>query len=164
MLFKTHFKLNLSPSKHIVELSLPSDNLKSNPVKWLLTLEYGLLWCRSKIKAAHTNLSEAEKLLDLSQCISLTFSLHQSSSSNLHSKLKSLMVLSVSSLRPEFGQAKPFWHCSHEAANILQLALMKWKRMARKAPASPLILPVACWDGNPKDWGVWLGSSGNLFH
>ena len=34
--------------------------------------------------------------------------------------------------------------------------------MARKAQASPLILPLTCWDGNPKDWGVWLASFGQL--
>ena len=67
--------------------------------RWFL----GCLWCRSRIRA-HNELSEAEKLLDLSQDIFLlTTSMHQSSSSNLHRNLNSKKIRPVGH---EFGQAK----------------------------------------------------------
>ena len=56
--------------------------------------------------------------------------------------------INESPLRPELGQAKFFElfssHCSHEATNILQLAL-KWRRKTRTAQASPrLSLSMSC--------------------
>ena len=74
-----------------LQLSLPSDKVtlsSDSSRKWI----FGCLLGRPRIRA-HNKLSEAEKLLDLSQYIFL-FTIHQSSSSNLHCKLKLRKVVS----------------------------------------------------------------------
>ena len=51
--------------------------------------------------------------------------------------MKAQAEISESPLRPELGQSKFSRHCLHEATNILQLALRRWKLKARNAQASP---------------------------
>ena len=119
--------------------------------RWFL----GCLWCRSRIRA-HNELSEAEKLLDLSQDIFLlTTSMHKSSSSNLHRKLNSKKSdLSDMSLdRPSFSslltwlagwetvQVPGHCQCRRQELTLASRATwslvlrLTWKHLEKRHPA-----------------------------
>ena len=59
-------------------------------------MAFGYLWCRYRIRA-HNKVSDVEKLCDLS-LYNFLFTMHQSTSSNLHCRLKSMKVFSDLSL------------------------------------------------------------------
>ena len=139
-------------------LPLPSD--KSHLDKWLLK-ENGCLavcatlWCRSQIRA-HSKLSEAEKLLDVSQYIFL-FTMYQSSSSDLHFERKSVL-----SFLTWVGTIQVFflllsWSNKHFAGSAYGIG-KECQKSSGLSLACPL--PVACKDGNPKDWPAWA----KMFH
>ena len=89
-------------------------------------MAFGCLWCRSRVRA-HFKLSGAEEPLGLSQHIFL-FKMHQSSSSYLHCKLKSMKILSDLSLNKT------------SFLDIAYMKLTEWKRKARKAQAFPQLI------------------------
>ena len=89
-------------------------------------MAFGCLWCRSRVRA-HFKLSGAEELLGLSQHFFL-FKMHQSSSSYLHCKLKSMKILSDLSLNKT------------SFLDIAYMKLTEWKRKARKAQAFPQLI------------------------
>ena len=122
-------------------LPLPSDNSHLVRVKCLFKKNGLLAVCGATDLGstwAHNELSETEKLVDLSQYIFL-FTSASTSSYNSHSKLKSMKILS--DLR--FDKAKFSCCCLHEATNLLQIVL--WNGKGRPERPRPLLsLSTSC--------------------
>ena len=118
-LLSTQYQVGCLFQVTIVALSESSDSSRKM-VYWLsLSLQ---IWDQPELTTKLNKLSETDKLVDL---FSTSFSLpvHQSSSSNSHSKLKSIKILS--DLR--FDKAKFSCCCLHEATNLLQIVLWNGK-------------------------------------